>query len=161
MKSTSHFVALIFLAAFIIPSNAEKLSKAYLDQQNNVHLITRLGKHQQVTKKSNATLLKLAPDNETITWLVSNSWDAEGDDKPRSEELVIYRMGRRTSIKCTPFIRDYWFWSGGKQIAVDCGGRRFAGREILYDIENLKELASFDQADVPIGKRPDWSSDKD
>jgi hypothetical protein len=78
-----------------------------------------------------------------------------------SEELLIYRDGETASLKCTPFIRDYWFWQNGGQVAMDCGGRRFAGHEILYDTRTLKELARFDQAEVPPGKRPDWSNGDD
>jgi len=87
-----------------------------------------------------------------------NSWIAEGDIGPESEELAIYHRGKITSIKCSPFIRDYWFWKNGRQVAIDCGGRHFAGREILYDIENLKEISSFDQNKVLLEKRPDWSN---
>ncbi|MEW6759590.1 MAG: hypothetical protein AB1437_02090 [Pseudomonadota bacterium] len=159
MKTASHYF-FILIATVISQANAETLRKVYLDQQKNVHLITDSGNHRRVTDGKNATMPKLAPDNETVAWLVLNAWKAEGDDRPGSEELVIYRNGKRTAIRCTPFIRDYWFWSGGKQIAIDCGGRRFAGQEILYDVETLKELASFDQADVPLEKRPDWSSNQ-
>ncbi|MFC0253486.1 hypothetical protein [Massilia consociata] len=161
MKTTYQLILFILLATVTVQADAEAFKKVYLDQKNNVHLITREGKRQQVTTKGNAALLKLAPDNETVAWLVLNAWKADGDDIPGSEELAIYRKGKQISIKCTPFIRDYWFWAGGKQIAIDCGGRRFAGREILYDATTLKELASFDQANVPLDKRPDWSSDHD
>lgn len=160
MKSTSNFIFFILLTTIMTEPSAETLRKVYLDQKNNVHLITGEGKHRQVTNKGNAALLKLAPDNKTVAWLVLNTWKAEGSDLAGSEELVIYRKGKQTSIKCTPFIRDYWFWVGGKQIAIDCGGWRFAGREILYDVHTLKELASFDQADIPLEKRPNWSSNQ-
>lgn len=161
MKSFSRFTFFILLAAVAPRADAETLKKVYLDQKNNVHLITGDGKHHQVTNKGNAALLKLAPDNETVAWLVLNTWKAEGDNKPGSEELAIYRKGKHSSIKCSPFIRNYWFWSNGKQIAIDCGGRRFAGREILYDAITLKELASFDQANIPLEERPRWSIDQD
>jgi hypothetical protein len=79
-----------------------------------------------------------------------NSWTAEGDDRPGSEELMIYRNEKISSIKCAPFIRDYWFWQNGRQGVIYCGGRHFAGNEILYDSRTLKELASFYQGDVPL-----------
>lgn len=151
----------VFLMAFLInQADAEELKKAYLDKKNNVYLVTKQGRHQQITKKGNASMLKLAPNN-TVAWLVMNTWVAEGDDKPGSEELVIYRDGKAASIKCTPFIRDYWFWQEGGQIVIDCGGRRFAGREILYDTSTLKEIENLDQAEVPLNKRPAWSSGDD
>lgn len=161
MKFSSHCVFFVLLTTVIVHAAAGSLGEVYLDQKNNVHLITSMGMHQQLTTKGNAALLKLSPDNETVAWLVLNTWKEEGDDIPGSEELAIYRKQRQTSIKCTPFIRDYWFPNGGKKIAIDCGGRRFAGREILYDIKTLKIIASFDQADVPLEKRPTCSRDQD
>jgi hypothetical protein len=86
-----------------------------------------------------------------------NTWTAKGDDGPSSEELMIYRSGKIRSIKCTPLIRDYWFWMNGSQIAIDCGGRHFAGHETLYDTKTMRELSSFDEAEVPLEKRPNWS----
>ena len=151
---------ILFLTGATAPSssNAEKLKQAYLDDKQNVHIVTARGHHTQVTNKKNSTELKLARDNETVAWLVMNNWTAEGDIGPGSEELVIYRNGKTVSIKCGPFIRDYWFWNNGSQVAIDCGGKHFAGREILYDTKTLKEVSRFDQNDIPVEKRPDWSS---
>lgn len=160
MKIYKILCALTFILLFDCVK-AEKLKIAYLDQKNNVHLVTNRGEHRQVTHKGNASLLKFASDKETVAWLVLNIWVAEGDEKPGSEELIVYRNGKAASIKCTPFIRDYWFWKNGDQLAIDCGGRHFAGREILYDAKTLKELASFDQAKVPLERRPDWSNSDD
>lgn len=158
---TNKFSYLLTFAFFFNYAQAEGLKSAYLDKRNNVHLVTQKGEHRQVTNKGNASLLKFAPDKETVAWLALNTWTAEGDGKPGSEELVIYRNGKTASIKCTPFIRDYWFWKNGSQIAIDCGGRHFAGRDILYDTKTLKELESFDQAEVPLERRPDWSNNDD
>jgi hypothetical protein len=161
MKKTSRSLCTLILALLTNYAGAEPLKKTYLDQKNNVHILTQKGEHKQLTHSGNVSMLKLAPDNETVAWLKLNTWKAEGDDTPGSEELVIYRNGKSSSIKCTPFIRDYWFWQNGSQIAIDCGGRRFSGREILYDARTLKELANFDQAEVPLEKRPDWSNSDD
>lgn len=150
---------IVCFATSILATNAygEVLRKVYLDSKRNVHIINDHGKDTQITNKGNANLLKLATDRETVAWLVMNTWTAEGDDGPGSEELIIYRNGERSSVKCTPFIRDYWFWMNGTRIAIDCGARHFAGREILYDTRTMRELSSFDEAKVPLGKRPDWS----
>jgi hypothetical protein len=161
MKKTSLSLCTLILALLTNYAEAEALKKIYLDQKNNVHILTQKGEHRQLTHQGNASTPKLAPDNETVAWLKLNAWKAEGDDKPGSAELVIYRNGKSASIKCTPFIRDYWFWQNGSQIAIDCGGRRFAGREILYDARTLKELANLDQAEVPLENRPDWSNSDD
>jgi hypothetical protein len=157
MKMLVAFACTLALTLPVPEAMGETIRKAYLDQQKNVHVITTAGKDRTLTHKGNADSLKQAPDNRTIAWLVLNTWTAEGDDGPESEELMIYRDGKLASIKCDPFIRNYWFWQRGAQVAIDCGGRRFAGREILYDTRTLKEVASLDQAKVPLEKRPDWA----
>lgn len=153
------FQWIIFLATCILVTrvHSETLKKVYLDSKRNVHIMNDHGRDSQITNKGNASSLKLAPDRETVAWLVLNTWIAEGDDEPGSEELIIYRDGKFSSLKCTPFIRDYWFWMNGNQIAIDCGGRHFAGRETLYDTKTMRELSSFDEAKVPLEKRPNWS----
>jgi len=150
---------IVFLTTCIPATNAcgETLRKVYLDSKRNVHIINEHGRDTQITNKGNANLLKLAANRETVAWLVMNTWTAEGDDEPGSEELIIYRNGNRSSLKCMPFIRDYWFWMNGSQIAIDCGGRHFAGREILYDAKTMREISSFDESKVPLEKRPGWS----
>lgn len=87
-----------------------------------------------------------SPDGKTAVWQV------------KDDEVRLYRNGRTRSIKCGPFIREFWFWQDGARIAIDCGGSHFAGREILYDSATLKQLDSFDQAEVPLERRPEWSS---
>jgi hypothetical protein len=161
MKIKFQYLFALMFVCFGNYAKAGTLKETYLDQKNNVHVITSKGQHQQISHKGNARRPKLAHDGETVAWLVTNAWTAEGDIKPGSEELVIYRGGKTASIKCTPFIRDYWFWQNGEKIAIDCGGRHFAGRDILYDTRTLKELATFDQAEVPLEKRPDWSNGDD
>jgi len=161
MKNSSRSLYVLIFAFFSSYVEAEGLKRVYLDQKNNVHVLTQLGERRQITQNGKASMLKLSPDNQTVTWLVLNTWKAEGDDKPGAEELVIYRNKKSASIKCTPFIRDYWFWKNGRQIAIDCGGRHFAGREILYDTNTLKELANFNQAELRLEKRPDWSNSAD
>jgi hypothetical protein len=119
--------------------------------------VNTLGHDLQITKTGDATSLKIATNNEIAAWLVMNKWIAEGDTEPQSEELKIYQNWVVKSIKCSLFIRDFWFWLNGNKIAIDCGGRHFAGWEILYDTKSLKKIASFDQNEVPSEKRPDWS----
>lgn len=158
MKKIGKFCYILAIVLLSNSASGELLEKAYLDNNKNVHVHTRKGEHRQITYKKNSRKLKLAPDNETVTWLKLNDWVPEGDKNPGSDELVIYRNRRFASLKCTPFIRDYWFSDNGSRIAIDCGGRHFAGREILYDVRTLRELASFDQAKVPLKNRPHWSN---
>jgi len=156
MKTVFHILPLIlFIASNTL--QAETLRGAYLDKKNNVHVVNGLGNDLQITRTGNATALKLAANNETVAWLVMNKWIAEGDTEPQSEELKIYQNKEIKSINCSLFIRDFWFWLNGNQIVIDCGGRHFAGWEILYDTKSLKKIASLDQDEVLLEKRPDWS----
>jgi hypothetical protein len=157
MNIDRRFIVFLTTCIFMASTRPETLKKAYLDSKRNVHVINVHCRYSQITNKGNAGALKLAPDGETVAWLVLNTWAVQGDDLAGSEELTIYREGKFSTLKCTPFIRDYWFWMNGSQIAIDCGARHFAGHETLYDTRTLHELASFDEAEVPLDKRPDWS----
>jgi len=158
MKPIYQFTAALLFLLFCTIADAGGLKKAYLDSKGNVNVITGEGKHQRLTHEGNVTSLKLAANNETVGWLVKNSWMPPGEKIAGSEELVIYQHEKAVSIKCTPFIRDFWFWQNGSQVAINCGGLHFAGREILYDTGSLREVSSFDEADVPLNSRPDWSN---
>lgn len=161
IKKQSQSIFLAALLLFTIHAEANIINHVYLDKNSNVHISEKDGKHRKVTESGNASKLRLSPDKKIACWLILNKWKADDDTKPGSEELVIYRSGKISSIKCTPFIRDYWFWNNGRQIAIDCGGRHFAGREILYDAYNLKEIARFDQDNETLQKPPDWSNGED
>ena len=152
-----------FLLAVILNSQAHatSLKRVYLDNSQNVHIVTSSGKDKKITTTGHRAQAMLSPDGETAAWLVNHTWIAEGDSEPGSSELVIYRRGKIRSIKCEPFIREYWFWQKGSRVAIDCGGRHFAGREILYDVRTSKELDSFDQSAIPVHKRPSWSTSSD
>lgn len=153
------FFYILPLVLFIASTKveAETLRQVYLDKKNNVHVVNASSHDLQITETGDATSLKLSPNNETVAWLVMNKWIAEGDTQPQSEELKIYQNKQTRSIKCSLFIRDFWFWFNGDQIVIDCGGRHFAGWEILYDTKSLKKIASFDQDEVPLENRPEWS----
>lgn len=91
MKTTTSIFSLALLCASI-NTEAETLKCAYLDKENNVHIKHLSGLDVKITKTRNATSLKFAPDSETVAWLVMNTWVAEGDTRPQSEELKIYKM---------------------------------------------------------------------
>lgn len=146
---------LLLISAQAISATIEK---AYLDSQNNVHLLDRNGKDVKITKDRKASEVSLSPDHRTIAWLIKEKEKTDEGVEMGPSKLVIYRDGKARTIQCQPFIRGYWFWKNGTQFAIDCGGEHFAGREILYDTESLKILESFHQADIPLEKRPDWSN---
>lgn len=161
MQTTSQILSSLAVTLFLGFAEAGASEKAFLDAQNNVHLLTARGHYRQLTHDGRARSLTIAPDNKTVAWLVAHTWIAPGDEAAGSDELVIYRDGRRRSIRCAPFIRGYWFWQQGRQVAIDCGGRRFAGRDILYDTVTLAELAYVDQTEVRFEDRPEWSRGQD
>ncbi|WP_143067867.1 hypothetical protein [Duganella sp. CF517] len=151
----------VFLFLSLLASNSyatqDYFIKVYLDKKNNVHVISSDGIDRKVTSDGRLSGVKISPDTRTVIWLVLNIWIAEGDVIPGGSVLAIYQNGKLRHIKCEPFIRDYWFWSDGRQIAIDCGGRHFAGTLILYDAVSLRKLDSISQSDVPEEKRPEWA----
>jgi hypothetical protein len=155
------FMAVAFAAILNAQAASAEFDRVYVDDEQNVHVVTVSGLDLRVTTGGHRARATLSPDGETAAWLVSQTWIAAGATESGASELVIYRHGRARSIKCEPFIRDYWFWKRGSRIAIDCGGVHFAGHETLYDIRTLKKIASFDQATTPPDKRPAWSASGD
>ena len=141
--------------------HAANLRQIYLDDAKNVHVVTLEGKDIQLTTAGHGTKARLSPDGETAAWIVSDTGLDQDQMEAGGSELAVYRNGTVRSIKCEPIIRGYWFSMKGNRIAIDCGGSHFAGREILYDVDTLKALASFDQATVPTDIRPRWSESSD
>lgn len=158
---TAAAASVLALAAGAPAHAAAALTKVYIDDGGNVHVVTAAGKDLQVAQGARASSAKLAPDGDSAAWMVMGAPPAQGETERGSSEVRLYDRGTLRSIKCEPFIRDFWFWKKGSRIAIDCGGSHFAGREVLYDAKSLKLLESFNQADVPVEKRPDWSSSSD
>ena len=129
----------------------------YVDKANNVHIVLHDGRDKKISSSGNAASATLAPDKNAAAWLVLNAWIAPGDAVASASQLAIYRHCQLRYLTCEPFIRDYWFWRGGRQIAIDCGGRHFAGKLMLHDVETLRHIDSIVQADVPEEQRPAWS----
>ena len=158
MKKMVFFFLFLFSAALNSYAAEDALKKIYVDNKNNVHVIFEDGKKKKLTSDGRVSGVKLAPDRKTVMWLIPNTWIAEGDVTPGGSGLAVYHAGKLQSIKCEPFIRDYWFWMDGKQIAIDCGGRHFAGTLILYDAASLRKIESLLQSDVTEEKRPAWTN---
>lgn len=151
------FILLLTFISKSHSSNGEKFSSIYTDKKNDVHIVFPDGRDKKISTNGHAENATLAPDKLSAAWLVPNTWIAEGDVAPGASQLAIYRNNKLRYIKCEPFIRDYWFWLGGKQVAIDCGGRHFAGTLMLYDTQTLKNMDAIFQAEVPEDKRPAWS----
>jgi hypothetical protein len=138
-------------------ADAATLQRAYVDGKHDVRIVTARGRHVRLTRKGNVESATLAPDNETVAWLVKNGWTEGSDALPGPERLFIYRNGKTRMIECEQFIRGYWFWAHGRQVAIDRGGLHFAGNEILYDARTGKVIDHFYQGDVSIEQRPPWA----
>lgn len=147
--------------ALSLHAQAAALKDVALDASGNIRLVTANGKALSIANDGKAAAPQLSPDGESAAWLYMGEPPAQGESVWGSSELRIYRDGKTRAIQCAPFIREFWYWKKGSRIAIDCGGSHFAGREILYDAKSLKQLESFDQADVPVEKRPEWSSSSD
>jgi len=147
--------AIALLAACSVTC-AENLSRVYIDKAKNVHVVTASGKDMKLTSDRRAEDAKLSSDGKAAAWLGLTYFAVDGHKWPT--ELYVYSRGRTRSIKCDGIIREYWFWKQSTHIATDCGGLHFAGIETLYDLRTMKEVDSFDQAEVPVEKRPEWST---
>jgi hypothetical protein len=148
----------VILAAWAAPVGAERIRDACLDSTGNVRIATGLGPHRQVTRHGLAFGLTISPDRGSAAWLIGDPAAQDVGSAHTSNELALFREGRVTSLVCRPVIRNYWFWRGGREIAIDCGGMHFAGYSILYDVRTRTQLASFDQGEVPLAQRPDWAN---
>lgn len=149
-------VSAFALVAACGAASAASLVKAYADKARNVHVVTASGKDIKLTTDRRADDVRLSPDGESATWLSLSYFAADGRRWPT--KLHVYHGGRTRSIECGGIIREYWFWKHGSHVATDCGGLHFSGIETLYEVPTMKEVDSFDQAEVPVEKRPEWST---
>lgn len=143
-------VIAIFTIHLCAYANSTYYEKAYFDQRRQINIIDDTGKRVVLPTHASSRELEISPDKRAVTW-VSN--------KESSDELNIYVNDKKFHIICQSWIRSYWFVRNGKQVAIDCGGIHFAGRETLYDIETQVQIETFDQASVPLDLRPVWSKD--
>lgn len=149
---------LLFSAALATPASAGTWSRIVLDEKGHVHLVQADGKAVRVSRHGRALNPLLAPDGETAAWLVGGKW-SDGEQATDANELAVYRHGRIRKIQCNPLIRAFWFWQDGAYVALDCGGRHFAGRNVLYDLTSFRQVESVDQATVPVDQRPEWANE--
>ena len=133
-------------------------TSVFVDRHHDVHATNRQGKDFLLTRSKDAYDVKISPNGKTVTW---RKMTGHRLFKANGSEISIFHDGIVKSLKCEPKIRDYWFWKGGKKIAIDCGGDHFAGREMLYDVKTLITEEIFDQAEIPPENRPNWSQSSD
>lgn len=151
-------LVLLFSAALASPASAGTWSRIFLDERGDVHLVQANGKEVRVSRNGKALNPKLAPDGKTAAWLVGGK-RSDGGQAADTNELTVYRHGHIRKITCDPLIRDFWFWRNGAHVALDCGGRHFAGRNVLYDLRTFRLVESVDQATVPADRRPEWTNE--
>lgn len=119
-----------------------------------VTLVTTAGKVIIVRETYPVREVRMAPDRMAVAGLLADVALEEPAGEVGAATLVLYRKGKRRTVACSVFIRDYWFWQQGQKIADDCGGRHFAGDEVLFDTRTLREIDRFSQAEVAVDKRP-------
>lgn len=155
-------IALAALGSLLLHSSAmaADYTKA-IARGMQVQLVTTAGRTITVREKYTVQDAVVAPDGMAAAWLLE---DLTLDDTPGEKgasTLVIYSKGKRRTLACRQLIRQFWFHQQGQQIAYDCGGRHFAGTEVLFDTGTLKELARFYQGDIAHDQRPAWSQAAD
>jgi hypothetical protein len=146
--------ALGILAALLLQASAMAADFKQVHVRGmQVKVVGTTGKVITVREKYPVRDARVAPNGMAAAWLLI-------DEEAEAATLVVYLKGKRRTVQCNQLIREYWFWEQGGKIAYDCGGRHFAGNEVLFDTRTLKEIARFHQADIPIEKRPAWSAEK-
>ena len=155
MRSVLSFVLFIFCGDAC--AKAETFSNIFLDRKSNARVSLAQDGERRLTTNGRAMNVALSGDRRTAAWLVRETWELDGQRHVTADTLMAYRGGRYRRIKCSPFIRSYWFWNGGKQLAIDCGGLHFAGTLSVYDFATDKLVDSFFQPDIPEAVRPAWS----
>lgn len=150
---------IVVLATLMLPAEACAADyTAALARGNHVQLLTTAGKTINVRENYLIRDARIAPDGMAAAWLLLDVAADERLSEHGASTLVIYTGGGRRTLVCSQLIREYWFHAQGREIAYDCGGRHFAGNEVLFDTRTLTEKARFHQAEIPIGRRPAWSS---
>jgi hypothetical protein len=155
-------IALAALGLLLLHSSAmaADFSKA-IARGKQVQLIGPAGKTITVRERYMVREARVAPDGMTAAWLLEDLSMADMAGEKEIGTLVVYSKGKRRTLSCGVLIRAWWFHQQGQQIAYDCGGRHFAGVEVLFDTRTLKEIARFSQGDVAYEQRPAWSKSGD
>jgi hypothetical protein len=133
------------------------LKRAYLDRLRRVHVIDA-GNRASLIDGSPAINLVMSPDRNSVAWSVAYK-DKDGD--VLSDEVRIYRQGRVHNLPCGPAGSDFAFRDGGRRLVLRCASLHFAGRQELYDTNTLQLVASFQEAEIPLERRPGWNIDAD
>lgn len=155
-------IALAALGSLLLQGSAIAADyKGAVARGKQVQLVTMAGKTITVREKFQVRDVRVAPDGMAVAWLLEDIALEDAPDEKQIATLVVYRKGKRRTLSCGQLIREYWFHQQGRQIAYDCGGRHFAGIEVLFDTRTLKELARFYQGDVAHDQRPAWSAAAD
>lgn len=152
-------VTFVLLAAVMVqPSpKAADFRQAYASGKQ-VTLVMTSGDVRKLREKYTVRDTRVAPDGMASAWLLADITLEEPAGEVGASTLVVYRKGKRRTVACGQLIREYWFVENGRKIAYDCGGRHFAGNEVLFDTRTLKEISRFHQSDVATDKRPAWSA---
>jgi len=99
---------------------------------------------------------KVAPDEQTVGWLVGEHLNDDGGRFLYATKLMLYKNGRiiRT-ITPGGFVRGWRFWNDGKQVAVSSGAKAGPGGYELYDIATGRVMA---KCEDPLDENaPEWA----
>lgn len=133
-----------------------EISKAYLDENKNVHLVLKNGQDHQITQSETAVAVELASDRRTVAWILRVPAQA---DHPSSEKLFVYREGKAASAECMPEFRGLSFFKNGNYISFDCRVMYHVGELPVYQGYVWKVLDFFDEAEQ-TGKAMCFKIDK-
>jgi hypothetical protein len=153
----------IVLAMLTVPLSVraarpvDTLKSAYLDRFQHVHVVDVHNRDYRIDEHPAVDVL-MSPDHKLVVWSVMYK---DKDGNALSEEVRIYRQGRVRRLHCGPANSEFAFREGGRRLVLRCAGLHFAGLQELYDTHTLQRIASFQEAEVPLERRPAWNIDTD
>ena len=105
-------------------------------------------------KEGHCSEIKGNADNTTFVCLV---WDRRPENFSEPRQIQIYRKGEQPqTIESGEPIREWHFWSNGKQLAVHFGETAADGNFILYDLASGRQVGSFSGVSE-TSELPQWA----
>ncbi len=139
---------------------SKRVEEAFLDPEENVHIIYSSGEDVQITRDGRCEDLKVDKTQQLVGWVRRGTVE---DEKGRvikefRAEIVVYQNGnQRKVISGDMTIWNWKFWEDGKKVAFCTGPTHRYCFFRLYDLESgriIDECNKSDSANCPA-----WAKD--
>jgi hypothetical protein len=155
---------LAFICASALAGTGPTVTKAYVDNNKRVHIVTSDGRDSSVPPEKNQEAtekIQIAPDGKTVGWLVDTSTCCVSYPVPL--ELIVWRSGRVIrKIHPNQGIWSWIFLKEGTQLAFRHGPLHggWSGEYLLIEIASGKILARWNHPTDEKGNDTDDDSDE-